>query len=61
MYLSRFAIQKWSRSGRWCTVYTLSYRGSAQLHLNNQGLRARQYNTVLAPLFAQYLFVASTA
>ena len=59
------------RSDRWYAVYTLP-RGeaTAQLHLRNQGFRsflpllpktirhARRYDTVLAPLFARYLFVA---
>jgi transcriptional antiterminator RfaH len=59
------------RSERWHVVYTLPHRESAaQLHLRNQGFRtflplvtktirhARRYNTVMAPFFPQYLFVA---
>jgi transcription elongation factor/antiterminator RfaH len=59
------------RSERWYVVYTLLHRESAaQLHLRNQGFRtflplvtktirhARRYNTVMAPFFPQYLFVA---
>jgi transcriptional antiterminator RfaH len=56
---------------RWYVVYTLPHRESgAQLHLRNQGFRtflplvakttrhARRYDTVMAPFFPQYLFVA---
>jgi transcription elongation factor/antiterminator RfaH len=59
------------RSERWYVVSTLLHRESAaQLHLRNQGFRtflplvtrtirhARRYNTVMAPFFPQYLFVA---
>jgi transcription elongation factor/antiterminator RfaH len=59
------------RSDRWYVVYTLPHRErSAQLHLRNQGFQtflpllsktsrhARRYNTVLAPLFPRYIFVA---
>src|SRR6266702_900465 len=59
------------RSERWYVVHTLPHRESAaQLHLRNQGFRtflplvtktirhARRYDTVVAPFFPQYLFVA---
>jgi transcription elongation factor/antiterminator RfaH len=59
------------RSDRWYVVYTLPHReAAAQLHLRNQGFRtflpslsktirhARRHDTVLAPLFPRYLFVA---
>jgi transcription elongation factor/antiterminator RfaH len=55
----------------WYAVYTLPRReATAQQHLRNQGFRtflpllsktvrhAHRHNTVLAPLFARYLFVA---
>jgi transcriptional antiterminator RfaH len=58
-------------SDRWYAVYTLPHRETtAQLHLRNQGFRtflpllpktvrhARRHDTVLAPLFERYLFVA---
>jgi transcription elongation factor/antiterminator RfaH len=58
-------------SDRWYAVYTLPHREPrVQLHLRNQGFRtflplvfktirhARRYNTVMAPLFPRYLFVA---
>jgi transcriptional antiterminator RfaH len=59
------------RSDRWYAVYTLPHREVvAQLHLRNQGFRtflpllsktirhARRQDTVLAPLFLRYLYVA---
>jgi len=59
------------RSDRWYAVYTLPHReATAQLQLSNQGFRtflplvsktiqhARRYDTVMAPFFPQYLFVA---
>ena len=59
------------RSDRWYAVYTLPHReAGAQLHLRNQDFRtflplmsktirhARRHDTILAPLFIRYLFVA---
>jgi transcription elongation factor/antiterminator RfaH len=66
-----FFVPPQQRSERWYVVYTLLHRESAaQLHLRNQGFRtflplvtktirhARRHNTVMAPFFPQYLFVA---
>ncbi|WP_407158217.1 transcription termination/antitermination protein NusG [Bradyrhizobium sp. STM 3557] len=60
-----------SRRERWYAVYTLPNReAGAQLNLRNQGFRtflpllpktvrhARRHETILAPLFPRYMFVA---
>lgn len=59
------------RRDRWYVVHTLPHReAAAQRHLGNQGFRtflplysktvrhARRHDTVLAPLFPRYLFLA---